>query len=236
MSYFRTIRFADTDAAGVVYFASLLSICHEAYEASLLRIGVDMRQFFSGSSIALPIVHAEIDFFQPLMCGDQIQISLKFEPLPASHGFSSSEELNHHDRAVQNTPTSSQELGKTHPPQATNSISEKQSVSEKLTNPSIHKISKFQIIYQLKNANKNTTKNMPKSTPKNQPLNHSQNILETPSQAVIQSPVNPPTQPAAATDSPPLIAQALTRHVAITLNPRRRTTIPAELYPLFLTP
>ncbi|MDJ0549913.1 MAG: 1,4-dihydroxy-2-naphthoyl-CoA hydrolase, partial [Microcystis aeruginosa] len=34
MSYERLIYLADTDAAGVVYFAHLLSICHEAYEFS----------------------------------------------------------------------------------------------------------------------------------------------------------------------------------------------------------
>jgi hypothetical protein len=34
-SYVRTVRLADTDAAGVVYFARTLSICHEAYEAAL---------------------------------------------------------------------------------------------------------------------------------------------------------------------------------------------------------
>jgi len=31
-AYDRKIHFADTDSAGVVYFARLLSICHEAYE------------------------------------------------------------------------------------------------------------------------------------------------------------------------------------------------------------
>ncbi|MBD2021122.1 1,4-dihydroxy-2-naphthoyl-CoA hydrolase, partial [Leptolyngbya sp. FACHB-36] len=41
--YSRTVRFSDTDAAGVVYFASALSICHEAYEASLAAVGVDLR-------------------------------------------------------------------------------------------------------------------------------------------------------------------------------------------------
>jgi 1,4-dihydroxy-2-naphthoyl-CoA hydrolase len=29
-SHHRTVRFADTDAAGVVFFARTLAICHEA--------------------------------------------------------------------------------------------------------------------------------------------------------------------------------------------------------------
>ncbi len=82
--YQRTIRLQDTDAAGVVYFANLLSICHEAYEAALAAAGVDLRAFFQGN-LAIPIVHAEIDYFQPLFCGETYQISViptVLNPLP----------------------------------------------------------------------------------------------------------------------------------------------------------
>ncbi|MCT7968220.1 acyl-CoA thioesterase [Laspinema sp. D1] len=75
-SYTRTIRFTDTDAAGVVYFANLLSICHEAYEASLAATGIELRTFFNNPRAAIPIVHADIDFFQPLFCGDEVAIAL----------------------------------------------------------------------------------------------------------------------------------------------------------------
>ena len=75
--YRRVIRFQETDAAGVMYFANLLALCHEAYEASLAEAGVDLKHFFSSSSeVAVPIVHAEADFYQPLFCGDAIAISL----------------------------------------------------------------------------------------------------------------------------------------------------------------
>jgi len=73
--YPRTIRLQDTDAAGVVYFANLLSICHEAYEASLAAVGVDLKQFFQ-SELAIPIVHAEIDYFQPLFCGERYEVEV----------------------------------------------------------------------------------------------------------------------------------------------------------------
>lgn len=80
-SYSRTIRFADTDAAGVVYFANLLSICHEAYEASLAATGIELRTFFNNPRVAIPIVHASIDFFRPLFCGDEVAIALTPRPL-----------------------------------------------------------------------------------------------------------------------------------------------------------
>jgi 1,4-dihydroxy-2-naphthoyl-CoA hydrolase len=75
--YGRVIRFQETDAAGVVYFANLLSMCHEAYEASLAEFGIDLRQFFSsGGEMAVPIAHAAVDFYQPLYCGEAIAITL----------------------------------------------------------------------------------------------------------------------------------------------------------------
>jgi 1,4-dihydroxy-2-naphthoyl-CoA hydrolase len=75
--YARIIRFQETDAAGVVYFANLLALCHEAYEASLAEAGVNLRQFFSSAGeMAVPIAHATVDFCQPLHCGDAIAITL----------------------------------------------------------------------------------------------------------------------------------------------------------------
>lgn len=74
--YLRQIYLSDTDAAGVVYFAKGLEICHQAYEESLTQGGISLKQMIEEGKTALPIVHAEIDFLRPLFCGDQIQISL----------------------------------------------------------------------------------------------------------------------------------------------------------------
>ena len=75
-SYQRIIRFQDTDAAGVVYFANVLAMCHEAYEESLAASGINLKVFFSNSDIVIPIVHASVDFFRPMFCGDKISIRL----------------------------------------------------------------------------------------------------------------------------------------------------------------
>lgn len=75
--YPRTIRFADTDAAGVVYFASVLSICHEAYEAALAAAGIDLQRFFQTSDLAVPIVHTEADYFKPMFCGEVLAITVE---------------------------------------------------------------------------------------------------------------------------------------------------------------
>ncbi|MBK1990427.1 acyl-CoA thioesterase [Sphaerospermopsis aphanizomenoides BCCUSP55] len=75
-TYQRTVRFADTDAAGVVYFANILSMCHEAYEESLGHSGINIQAFFTRPSLAFPIVHANVDFLRPMYCGDKLMISL----------------------------------------------------------------------------------------------------------------------------------------------------------------
>ncbi len=75
-TYKRKIYFADTDAAGVVYFSNLLSICHETYEEYLTTLTINLQEFFSSNLIAIPIIHAEIDFFKPLFCGDLIIIDI----------------------------------------------------------------------------------------------------------------------------------------------------------------
>ena len=75
-TYYYTVRFQDTDAAGVVYFANVLRICHEAYEASLAASSVNLKSFFTNPSLAFPIVHANVDFLRPMSCGDNLVINL----------------------------------------------------------------------------------------------------------------------------------------------------------------
>ena len=75
-NYLRRIYLADTDAAGVVYFAKGLEICHQAYEESLAEARINLNQTIREGKTALPIVRAEIDFLRPIFLGDEIQVSL----------------------------------------------------------------------------------------------------------------------------------------------------------------
>jgi 1,4-dihydroxy-2-naphthoyl-CoA hydrolase len=80
-TYTRTIRFQDTDAAGVVYFANVLAMCHEAYEESLAASGINLKSFFTNQSVAIPIVHASVDFLRPMFCGELVFIHLTAEQI-----------------------------------------------------------------------------------------------------------------------------------------------------------
>jgi 1,4-dihydroxy-2-naphthoyl-CoA hydrolase len=74
--YEYTIQFRDTDAAGVVYFANIISICHVGYEASLSKSNIDLKLFVSNPDFAVPITNVSADFFRPLYCGDRVIIEL----------------------------------------------------------------------------------------------------------------------------------------------------------------
>ncbi|WP_269604299.1 acyl-CoA thioesterase [Prochlorococcus marinus] len=84
----RTVRFGETDAAGVVHFLELLRWCHETWEASLEKHGVVLQEIFPTNQIntgqldvALPVVHCEANYFQPLYVGDIINIELNPEKI-----------------------------------------------------------------------------------------------------------------------------------------------------------
>lgn len=75
-SYTRTIHFSDTDAAGVVFFARYLAICHEAYEEALAAAGVPLSTFFSDHGVIVPIAKSECSYLRPLACGDKIRVEV----------------------------------------------------------------------------------------------------------------------------------------------------------------
>lgn len=75
-AYLRTVHFADTDAAGVVFFPNYLSICHEAYEESLAAAGIDLKTFFADTGTVVPVTKSEAEYLRPLACGDKVRVTV----------------------------------------------------------------------------------------------------------------------------------------------------------------
>jgi 1,4-dihydroxy-2-naphthoyl-CoA hydrolase len=73
--YRSTVHFADTDAAGVVFFANYLRICHEAYESALAASGIELKSFFSANAVLVPIAKSEASYLRPLFPGDALEVS-----------------------------------------------------------------------------------------------------------------------------------------------------------------
>ena len=87
----RTVRFGETDAAGVVHFVELFRWCHETWEESLEKYGIVLQEIFpaiqintSQLDVVLPVVHCEANYFQPLYVGDTINIELYPEKINES--------------------------------------------------------------------------------------------------------------------------------------------------------
>jgi 1,4-dihydroxy-2-naphthoyl-CoA hydrolase len=78
-SYLRTIHFSDTDAAGVVFFANYLAICHEAYEEALGAAGIELKTFFADTGTVVPITKSEAEYLRPLACGDKVRVTVRPE-------------------------------------------------------------------------------------------------------------------------------------------------------------
>ncbi len=80
-AHHRTVRFADTDAAGVVFFARYLAICHEAYEEALAAAGMELGKFFAANAVVVPIARSECDYLRPLQPGDKLRVTVTPAPL-----------------------------------------------------------------------------------------------------------------------------------------------------------
>jgi 1,4-dihydroxy-2-naphthoyl-CoA hydrolase len=82
-TYRRTIHFADTDAAGVVFFPNYLVLCHEAYEESLAAAGIQLNTFFGAEGVLVPVAKSAAEYLRPLACGDQVGVTLVPRPAGA---------------------------------------------------------------------------------------------------------------------------------------------------------
>jgi len=79
----RTVLINDIDAAGVMFYARAMAMAHEAYELALLTGGIDFAQLIRAGVGALPVVHAEAVFHQPLRHGDRLTIAVLLKALSA---------------------------------------------------------------------------------------------------------------------------------------------------------
>ena len=79
----RTVRFGETDSAGVVHFLEIFRWCHEAWEESLEKYGIILQDIFPTTpknitqfDISLPVVYCEANYFKPIYVGDCITIEI----------------------------------------------------------------------------------------------------------------------------------------------------------------
>ena len=72
-----TVRFGDTDPAGLVYYPRLFHYLHIAMEEFFAaRCGVGYQQLIADARLGFPTVNARAEFFAPLVYGDEAEVEV----------------------------------------------------------------------------------------------------------------------------------------------------------------
>src|SRR5579884_550946 len=67
---------ADSDAAGIVYFAHFFRFIEQAEEELYLQVGAKRQTLLDRYSVWMPRVEAHVNFFSPIRNGHAIRIQL----------------------------------------------------------------------------------------------------------------------------------------------------------------
>ncbi|HYO64002.1 MAG TPA: thioesterase family protein [Pyrinomonadaceae bacterium] len=71
------VRFAEVDAAGLVYYPVLFHYCHVAMEEFFAaRCGVSYVHLMGERRLGFPTVNARAEFFAPLVYGDEVDVEV----------------------------------------------------------------------------------------------------------------------------------------------------------------
>jgi YbgC/YbaW family acyl-CoA thioester hydrolase len=72
-----TVRFGDTDPAGLVYYPNLFHYLHVAMEEFFAaRCGISYQKLIGDERIGFPTVNAQAEFLLPLIYGDEAEVEV----------------------------------------------------------------------------------------------------------------------------------------------------------------
>ena len=76
----RVVRFADVDAAGIVYYPRLLDYCHLAFEDFFEHAGDRPYSYWiQDERLGFPTVHLDVDFLRPVEYGCPLTVTARVE-------------------------------------------------------------------------------------------------------------------------------------------------------------
>ncbi|HEY1404491.1 MAG TPA: thioesterase family protein [Pyrinomonadaceae bacterium] len=72
-----TVRFGDTDPAGLVYYPNIFHYFHIALEEFFsARCRISYRQLMADERTGFPTVKTETEFFAPIIYGDEVDVEI----------------------------------------------------------------------------------------------------------------------------------------------------------------
>jgi 4-hydroxybenzoyl-CoA thioesterase len=70
-----TVRFGDTDPAGLVYYPNIFHYFHIALEEFFAaRCGISYQRLMADERIGFPTVNTQTEFFVPILYGDEVDV------------------------------------------------------------------------------------------------------------------------------------------------------------------
>ena len=80
-----TVRFADCDPVGFVYYPRVLHYCHVCMEDFFVeRCGITYQKLLDDERIGFATVKIEAEYFVPLLYGDTVEVDLEVTDLGRS--------------------------------------------------------------------------------------------------------------------------------------------------------
>lgn len=71
-----TIRLSDTDAAGVLFFASIFKIIHDKYEEWLDKYDIKIIDILRKEKYIIPITHSHAHYMMPLFLSEKVKVRI----------------------------------------------------------------------------------------------------------------------------------------------------------------
>lgn len=72
-----TVRFGDTDPAGIVYYPNIFHYFHIALEEFFAaRCGLSYQRLIADERIGFPTVNTQAEFFVPIVYGDELDVEI----------------------------------------------------------------------------------------------------------------------------------------------------------------
>ncbi len=78
------IHFEKADLAGVVFFARIFDLAHNAFELFLQHLEISWAEWFQNEKILFPIRKTKAQFFKPLYAGQVIDVTVTLSHLGRS--------------------------------------------------------------------------------------------------------------------------------------------------------
>ena len=72
-----TVRFHETDRAGIIYFARVFEYCHIAFEEMLRAIFGGVDTLFRHGTWGMPLVDAKTRYLKPIYLDERLRIELR---------------------------------------------------------------------------------------------------------------------------------------------------------------